>query len=161
MLIVEDGTGVTDANTWTNVAFADAYFLERAVMDWGSQVAAKETALIKATDYIHTRFGSIWKYVDPDLVDPAVPYTFGGTIPKALKKAQCEYALRAMTAALLPDPTIGDAGVTVVITKEVIGSIETEYKVVGSGYAYMFRPYPAADILLGQLLVPTYGRTYR
>ena len=47
--IVEDGTGVEDANSYTSVAFADAYFADRNNTTWsGASVADKEFALVKA-----------------------------------------------------------------------------------------------------------------
>jgi hypothetical protein len=158
---VEDGTGVTDANTWTTIVFADTYFAERGNVAWSGIDSVKEIALIKAADYIHARFGANWIYVDPDEVDPEVLYTFGGTIPVKLKRAQCEYAVRALTAVLAPDPSVDENGVTLVVTQKVLGPLEKKFTALGSGSAPLLRSYPAADMLLTTLLNPSSGRTYR
>lgn len=160
---VEDGTGVTDANSWTDVAFADAYFADRAITAWTGSNSVKEAALIRAADYIHTRFGANWIFVDPDEVDPNVLYTFGGTIPVLLKKAQSEYAVRALTTVLAPDPEVDASGVQTVVIQKVLGPLEKKFQRVGNPMSAppLLRNYPAADLLLASLVNPASGRTYR
>lgn len=53
-LIVEDGTGVADADTWVSLADADAYFAERSITEWTSvtPAARREAALRLAADYL-------------------------------------------------------------------------------------------------------------
>jgi len=58
----EDGTGVADANSYTTDTFADGYFADRNNTTWSAaDTASKQTALIKATDYIELRFRDRWK----------------------------------------------------------------------------------------------------
>ena len=58
---VEDGTGVTDANSWATISFINAYFTDRGIATWtGNQTTIKEPAAIRATDYVHKRFGRSW-----------------------------------------------------------------------------------------------------
>ena len=53
MLIVEDGTGLANANAYVSVEFADEYFSARGNQTWvGLGSADKEAAIIKATDYL-------------------------------------------------------------------------------------------------------------
>jgi hypothetical protein len=50
---VEDGTGVVGANAYLAVADADDYPAARATSAWASaDAAAKQTAIVKATDHI-------------------------------------------------------------------------------------------------------------
>lgn len=152
--IVEDGTSVTDANSYGTIAGADTYFTDRGVTTWTGIDAEKQAALIKATDYIDTRFGSSVKgdamEVDQSLVFPTDYW--GAVIPANLSKGTYEYALRSMSAALAPDPTI-DA--SIIRTKRVVGPIttENEYSEGGAGSVNNnLQPYPAADMLIAPLL---------
>lgn len=66
-MIVEDGTGLPDANSYASIATAETYStLSGAGIDaalaWSALGdAAKEQHLIIATDYIDRRFGGEWK----------------------------------------------------------------------------------------------------
>ena len=104
-LIVEDGTGLSDANSYVSVAYADAYFLARNVTSWAS-LSNKEALLIKATDYIEAVYSEAWKGTTlldtqslsfPRIIDDATVY------PDRLLKAVCELALKANEGALLVD----------------------------------------------------------
>jgi hypothetical protein len=92
-------------------------------------------------------------------------YSRAGTeltgIPLNLRKATCEYALRALSGSLAPDPTVDASGVSVVTTRKKIGPIEKEFQVLGSGYASIIRAYPLADALLLELLNPIGNRAIR
>ena len=160
---LEDGTGVADANTWTSVLFADTYFAERGIVAWAGVDAVKEVALIQAADYIHGRFGMRWLPVGEQEVTAEALYTFGGTIPVQLKRAQCQYAVRALTAKLMPDPVVDENGITLVVTQKVLGPLEKKLQRVGNpmGNPQLLRNYPEADILLSSLLIPSSGRAYR
>jgi hypothetical protein len=160
---VETGAGVQNANSWIDVAFADNYFSERGITAWSDPNTVKQAALIKAADYIHNRFGSRWITVGEDAVEPDKLYTFNGTIPVMLKRAQSEYALRALVAPLAPDPVVDENGMTLVVTEKKLGPLEKKFKAVGNtdSTAPLLRSYPAADILLTTLLNPASGRTYR
>jgi hypothetical protein len=62
MFIVEDGTGIARANSYSNVPFADAYHYTRNNTSWASAaISAKQAALVKATDYIEQRWGISFK----------------------------------------------------------------------------------------------------
>lgn len=52
-MIVEDGTGKIDADSYVTVEFADDYFSARGVSEWAELTTEKkEQALIKATDFV-------------------------------------------------------------------------------------------------------------
>lgn len=52
-MVVEDGTGKADANSYASVEYADDYFSARGVSAWEElETEQKESALIRATDFI-------------------------------------------------------------------------------------------------------------
>ena len=52
-MIVEDGTGLPNADSYVSVEFADTYFSARGVSVWATLTnTVKEQLLIKATDFI-------------------------------------------------------------------------------------------------------------
>ncbi len=52
-MIVEDGTGKADANSYVDVLFADDYFSARGVSEWAELTTeVKEQLLIKGTGFI-------------------------------------------------------------------------------------------------------------
>jgi len=54
--IVEDGSGIVNANALASEAFVDAYFVDRGITTWTGTSAVKQNAIIKGTDYIVKRF---------------------------------------------------------------------------------------------------------
>ena len=169
---VEDGTGLAASNAYVSVAYVDSYFLDRNNTAWVGSTAAKQGAIIKATDYIETRWGARFKgrktnislpqalsFPRVNLVDRSGYYITD--IPEKLKKACAEYALRALTTELLPDPTIDDSGLAIANKREKVGPLEEETQYQATGAApVLLRPYPAADRLL-QEFVTTAGTNYR
>jgi len=164
-LIVEDGTGKPDANSYGSVADADAYFADRGNGQWAAlTTGVKEGSLVQATDYIDAYYGDRfigtkstieqaleWPRVDAEGYDEF-------TIPSDLKKATYEYSYRASKGPLMPDPVYGASGFQTVTTMEKVGEIQREYaQAGGSSGSTLFRPYPAADILLKNLLEPYAG----
>lgn len=167
-VIVEDGSIVANANSYGSVADADAYHTDRGNADWAAlSPDEKAIRMIRATDYIDQRFGGrfigliindeqmlAWPRLDTGTA--AFDYNFEtelGVIPRKLKYACFEYALRAETA-LAPDPVVTDTGVTTVTIKDKVGPIETEYVPVSSEVKIV-RPYPGADMYLRGLVVYT------
>lgn len=154
--IVEDGTGLSNANSLCDVVFANAYFTDRAVTAWTGTDVIKQANLIKATDFIVTRFDPFFKGERLQATQ-ALSFPRLGTdeVPELVKKACCEYALRALTSALLPDPVIDETGVGLQLSRKKVGPIEkeTRYQIAGSGATRtLIRPYPAADLLLRSFL---------
>lgn len=102
--VPEDGTGLDDATSFTDVAFADEYHDDRGHERWNKlSVAEKERYLIKATDHIERVFGSRFKGIreteDQTLSWPRVgAYYPGGWIidglPLEVERATSEYAIR-------------------------------------------------------------------
>lgn len=99
-MIVEDGTGLPNANSYVTVEFADDYFSARGVSSWDSlETAQKEQALICATDFIDNVYQWYGKKATSEqalrfprvnLVDYEGQEIVG--IPNCLKQAVCDGA---------------------------------------------------------------------
>lgn len=131
-MIVEDGTGLNNSNSYVSIAFADDYFSARND-DWqGKQDAEKERALVLATDFVDNMF--VWrgrkKTQEQALAFPRVEimdidrYEVNG-IPVKLKQAVCDAAMETFDGGTLFE-TAEAAGA---VTSEHIGSISFSYDV--------------------------------
>lgn len=142
-LIVEDGTGLTTADSYVSIAVADAYHTAMGNTGWTGTGAAKEIALRRATQYIDTRY----TYRGVRLVsDQALEWPRSGYESDyrpeewpvlALKYACCEAALRALSDTLLQDVSADQ------VTEETVGPITVKYA-RKSGQTV----YPIVDSLL-------------
>lgn len=152
-LVVEDGTGKPDAESYCSVSDADKYFADRGVTEWASRAAEqKEIALRKATDYIELRFSD--KFIGFKATKGqalSFPRYTVPEVPRALLRACAEYALRSGVGSLVADPTVDSTGLVVKSKTEKLGPMEEKVEYATTS-ADMFRPYPAADLLLQPLL---------
>lgn len=168
-LVVEDGTGLASANSYTSVEFADAYFSMRNVTSWAVLTTeAKEVSLIKATDYIDAKntYRFTTKQFNPEqalalprvfLINAAYEQITG--IPVLWLKAVCEYALIASTKDLF---TPASAGAKEIKSKEVVvGPVKTKTEFLDTPTQGSFLSYPSADRLVIQLFGSTSGRVIR
>ena len=168
---VEDGTGLAAATAYISEAFADAYFVDRGNATWAAaSTGDKETAIVRATDYVDKRFGLKFKGVKQSS-DQGLEWPRAGAVdndgyvfedvPRNLEKATAEYALRALsTSPLVPDNT--NAGVN--ITRKKVGPIETEQELSTPGSGTLVSPssipeYPEADLWITELLKQSGSRT--
>jgi hypothetical protein len=161
-LVVEDGTGLVNAESYISVTDADAYHTNRGHTGWTGSTGTKEIALRKATEYIDSRWGGRFKGEKefPDtpqaLEFPRLCIEGYGGIPVCLQRATAEYALRALTAELAPDPVIDASGLSIVGSRKKVGPIETETTFASQGpgsSVQLLRPYPTADMLLRPVLL--------
>lgn len=124
-LIVEDGTGLSNAESYASVSDADAYHLSMGNTAWTGAEELKEKALRRATQYLDAwyRFRGERLLLTQSLEFPRVGAT--DLLPdwpmKNLVAACCELAVRALTGALLEDSSAES------IRRERVGPIETEY----------------------------------
>ena len=121
-MTVEDGTGLSDSNSYVSVAFADDYFTSRGVSEWTAlETTAKESALIRATDFVDNCFE--WKgqkgtyeqalqFPRKNLTDKS-GYSVVD-IPTVLKQAVCEASL------------ISSKGTELFMTGEQNGAVTSE-----------------------------------
>lgn len=122
----EDGTGVTDANSYCNVAYADAYHSDRGNAAWASATTQnKQAALVKATDYIDQTYRFLGEPAN-DGQALSWPREADGfdedEIPTRLKQAVCILALTALTEALNPDIAPGSS-----VKSKRVDVLEVEY----------------------------------
>lgn len=107
-IIIEDNSGLADANSYADVDYADSYFLDRNNTIWSALTTAqKEALLILGTDYIETTYYDCFKGVMLNnlqaLQFPRVD-AYGLEINyDRVKKAVCELALRANDGDLNKD----------------------------------------------------------
>lgn len=169
--VVETGVGLSNANAYVSVVYADTYFLERGYAAWQAlSTDEKQSAIINATDYIEFRFGSRFRgqkthstqaLAFPRRNNPCD--TREDVVPAGVVKAACEYAKRAHVGPLAPDPVQDASGRPVTKARRKIGPLEKEYQFsdkVGFN-VQMFPNYPAADALLKCYLYSTSGRVMR
>jgi hypothetical protein len=156
-LIVEDGTGVENANGLVTVEFCTSYFADRGMTAWGSDTTAQEQAIIKATDYMELRYQDKWKgFLSADATTLSWPRDYlvdrkgvsvAGTVPLDIQKACAEYAIRALTATLAPDPASYEDGKFVTHTYEKVGPIENEVY-FSSNFQDLVKKFPVPDGLV-------------
>lgn len=134
-LIVEDGTGLANAESYVSVAFADDYHERYGNADWAALgTDQKEIALRKATQYLDSEYSFIGdrktttQALEWPRLNGANWYVFSTSdyvynwpsLP--LQQACCELALRYGDGStpLMPDETRG-------IKSERVGPIAVEY----------------------------------
>jgi len=123
-IVVEDGTGLSNSNSFCDVAYADSYFTNKGDTTWDTFVLAdKETFIFNAATAVDAKWGSayrgsIWSSAQAMLFprttfrDGNGRYVPAQTIPKELKDTQCEFALTTgMGTDLYVDPNSADVGV--------------------------------------------------
>lgn len=198
--VPETGVGLSNANAYVDVAFADAHHLDRGNAGWTGSATVKEQAIVRATDYVDKRFGRKfrgfrqgkaqaleWPRIDA-FDDDDFLFSDVDVIPRQLKKAVAEYALRALLLKpLAPDPALpfqdrdtigtgstqssGSGAGAIVASRQKVGPIETETKnsestsssihtSKGSSQVegWMIPAYPEADLLIEELLRSSQSR---
>lgn len=169
MFTVEDGTAVAGSNAAASVAFCDDYHAERGNAGWTGSDAVKEQAIVRATDYMEARWGSLLKgALDETDVERFVSwprvlvYDRNGLlvegIPTKWQMACAEYALRALTDELNPDPTSDDS---LVRRRKQVGPIEVEEEWSDVGGVTDLPEYPEADALVAEFVRGGKGRSIR
>lgn len=150
-LVVEDGTGLTTANSYASVLEVDAYFTERGNATWNG-TASKDTLLISATDYLDATYGARFKGAaltsTQALQFPKDAFT---GIPVQLKRACFELALLAVSGSLFaPNVTADEASLK---AKSVtVGPVTTNKEFFGRKTSSDTPVYPKVEALLKPLL---------
>lgn len=153
--VLQGNTPVAGANAYVSVADLRAYHADRGVDTSTYSDAQVEVAIVKATQYLDLRF----EYIGERAVstqDLEWPRQFayndrGDTIsgvPTAVKWATSEYALRALKADLMADPSAIDAsGRSVKKLEQTVGPITEKYE-YELDRGYEMPEYPLADRIL-------------
>lgn len=120
MLVIENGDGLSNSESYVDVDYVDAYFLKRGINEWAS-LTNREQLIIRAMDYIEnnytyqgTKLISTQSLQFPRLICGETVY------PIALKNAVCELALKSNEEDLL-----ADTDKTTI--REKVGALEIEY----------------------------------
>lgn len=132
MLIVEDGTGIANANAYVSLTEADSYFQARNNLSWNVRTTPdKEKAILYATSFMDGVFywlGHIKKN-DQALGWPRILVydkegrsIDGDSVPLRVKNATCELALEALDKPLSPSLARGGD-----VKRQKVASLEIEY----------------------------------
>lgn len=160
-LIVEDGSGLANAESYVSVSDCAAYAMARGLTFPATPEDKAEAALCRATSYIdntyRTRFpGQRKKFRLQALEWPRVGVVdmngfpvMSDEIPTEIVRATCEAAVRELSApgSLLPDVTPGK-----IKKRAKVGDIEVEYAVGAGGVASQQPISPIIDGILAALI---------
>jgi hypothetical protein len=167
-LIVEDGTGLANAESYISLAEADAYHTSRGNLPWINDAdmteTAKEQALRRATDYLQHFYSGLWLGYKSTLTQaldwprqdvPKVDTPYGNyylltEIPQELKNACAELAYKAAQGDLTPD-------LTQAVKREKIDVLEVEY----SEFSPQSKRYRVIDNLLSKFLAQSSSGIFR
>jgi len=162
--IKEDGTGLTDATVYADLADADQYLenTDRKAAWRTFSSKERQAALIQGADYIDQtfrnrykgeRFSSAQRLDWPrnlvfDELGALVP---ADEIPEDILNASIEYALEAAAAPLAPTPVTDETGREVLSTRDKVDVLETArtYRDVGTP---KFKKFPRAELVLRRWL---------
>lgn len=156
---VEDGSGLAGSNSYASVAEADAYFSDRGETSWTGSSLEKQSALVKATQFIdasYTFVGVIannsqalaWPRYDAwDKHDRAIA---ANAVPAQVKQACFELALYSLSSALISNVTSEDR-----VKRVKAGSAEVEFEM---GTKDVGNRFLMVDRLLGSITRSGTGR---
>jgi len=182
---VEDGTGLSTANAYISLAFANDHHSGRGNVAWAGVSSKKQQAIVRATDYIDKRFGSRfvgvrrnssqaleWPRLDAFDQDEFLLMGPFDNVPRQLQKACAEYALIALTLILGVDadlaPNTGTQSGDISSTSVTVGPISESFTFARSSSSRsgqssvvsdsMIPEYPTADLWIEELLKSTTTR---
>lgn len=139
--VVEDGSGVTGANSYASIDQADAYHLARGNTAWAEALSspddARESALVRATAWIDGVYGSRFsgkrtngrsqslQWPRTCATDAECEIISSDEIPVEIINATCEAALRELADAgsLSPDYIQSQR-----VVSEQVGSLSVTYQ---------------------------------
>lgn len=147
-MTVEDGTGLSTAQSYVSVADADTYHTAHGNTTWTGVDALKEAALVRATQALDARYSwQGFRLVETQALDwprydayDVDGYYLSG-VPQGIKDALCELALLELVT-----PGELTESVEVSVKREKVGVLETEY------FERPTTSYPAVDNALRRLI---------
>ena len=128
-LIIEDGSGVTDANSYADIAYLDKYATDRGFAI-PSEETDKQVFLIRAFDYLCAKLCDCVVFVP---------------IQDALKKAQCQLVVEQQKRTLLyPKPIT--SSVEGFVTEKTVGPLTKKFSRILGGRAAVDQPVRIASV---------------
>lgn len=159
-LVLEDGTGLSTATAYIDVAFLKAFAEVEGLTLFPHNDTKLDFAIQRATRYLDTKntFVGYRKVTTQRLEWPrSNAYYRDGRIasgvPLEVQDACAFYAQRSLDARLAPDPTYDDSGAIVVRKMERVGPITQDIQYGSSGLQPTFRRYPEADRRMKELVI--------
>lgn len=159
-LVLEDGTGLSTATAYIDVAFLKAFAEVEGLTLFPHNDTKLDFAIQRATRYLDTRFTFVGyrKLTTQRLEWPrsGAYYRDGRTadnVPLEVQEACAFYAQRSLDARLTPDPTYDDSGARVLRKVERVGPITQDVQFGYGGQQPTFRAYPEADRRLKELVI--------
>lgn len=156
-LIVEDGTGKTDSDTYADDATLTAYAVSLGIADLPVDTDELNALLLNAMTVLETKCwkGSRTYPENPQALSfPRSGLSYDGvavpedSIPQQLIDAQCSYAITANTVSLWANNVAGSPGGQV-IEETVVGAVTVKYAANAGGGATIYETVDArADALI-------------
>lgn len=157
-LVVEDGSGLSNSEAYVSVADADTYHTNHGNSAWTGTDGVKEIALRNAAQFLEGRYRGMFDGAKRTKEQAmSWPRSFSFTvegwqvphdeIPQALKDANAELALRALSGELVADIT--DPTGSIKSRKRRVGPLEEDIE-YQSGARHTV--YPEVDLILSNYL---------
>jgi hypothetical protein len=161
-MVVENGTGRLDANSYVSIIEADTYHSLRGNTIWASATESdKVVALVRATDYVDTR----WKFTgEPVKSTQALVFPrkseylnkngddVSASVPVEIANATMEYALLVLgdgTALIELSPSIDQTEPwAITLQRDRVGTLETETRYDTARGIKVTKSYPTADRII-------------
>lgn len=161
--MVETGDGLTDANAYVDVNEFRLYHKTRGNSISAYTSAEIRDAIVKASDYIDRRWRDRFKGQTKGAQNqqrmqfPRVNAFYrDGTnilgVPREIKEATFEFAFRALSATLAPDPLTDSRNQVVEEESKEVGPIKKRIKYSQGGGGFSFKQFPEVEALLRELL---------
>jgi len=150
--VQNDAGSVADANSYLSVEDMQAYHASRGNSLGTATSDQLQQALVRATDHLDGRFTYKGQRLNGPTQATQWPrscvYDRNGRgvygIPRAVKEAIAEYALRALSNPLSPDPELSSTGARVQSTSNSVGPLSESVTYAQDG-ALALPEYPVAD----------------
>jgi len=160
--VVEDGTGLTNANAYIDEDFFTDYFKDRNIsLPSGTAGRDKRGGIVQGSSYLDRRYRDRiigvrlrssqsleWPRVNAFYQDGRVV----AGVPIEWKQACAELAFIALTSDLVTNPTYDSSGRVVAEKTEKVGPIMERTKYSDLGHVVGFPSYPAVEGLLRELV---------
>jgi hypothetical protein len=170
-LIVENGNGLTDSNSYISLDDATSYHAQRGNADWANASEDDQTAaLITATESLELLYGEqfmgslIWEtqqallFPRIDFEDNTGRWILWGTIPSNLAKAQAEIALMVIQETNV-FPMQAETQ-NIASTSLKVDDFESKVNYLTPAQGETFAGFRKVDLLLAPLLDNGKGSNY-